>query len=251
MANLNSIGGLHYEMMRRCYNPKSIAFKSYGAKGIKVCNEWHNRDNFRKWCNENGYTRGLRIQRIDSNLDYTPQNCILSKKNTLDSGKNTATRRVKKHRQNIKEKYNVPKKYSDLRLYRIFVSMHSRCEIKSNTHYYNYGGRGITVCEEWSGKDGFFVFYNWAMGNGYNDKLTIDRLNNNMGYSPDNCRWATINQQMRNRRNSKNFIYKDKLVNLKDVATENKTTYGRLYNRVIQKGMTIEEALDDIKKNDK
>ena len=50
MADLNSIGGLHYEMMRRCYNPQSIAFKSYGAKGIKVCEEWHDRDNFRKWC---------------------------------------------------------------------------------------------------------------------------------------------------------------------------------------------------------
>lgn len=66
MADLNSIGGLHYEMMRRCYNPKSIAFKSYGAKGIKVCEEWHDRDNFRKWCNENGYTKGLRLNRIDS-----------------------------------------------------------------------------------------------------------------------------------------------------------------------------------------
>lgn len=80
MADLNSIGGLHYEMMRRCYNPKSIAFKSYGAKGIKVCEEWHDRDNFRKWCNENGYTKGLRLNRIDSTKDYCPENCVLGNK---------------------------------------------------------------------------------------------------------------------------------------------------------------------------
>ena len=75
MASLDTIGGLHYEMMRRCYNPKSIAFKSYGAKGIKVCEEWHNRDNFRKWCNENGYVKGLRLNRIDNNKGYSPDNC--------------------------------------------------------------------------------------------------------------------------------------------------------------------------------
>lgn len=84
MADLNSIGGLHYEMMRRCYNPKSIAFKSYGAKGIKVCEEWHDRDNFRKWCNENGYTKGLRLNRIDSTKDYCPENCVLGNKNCKD-----------------------------------------------------------------------------------------------------------------------------------------------------------------------
>ena len=60
MADLNTIGGLHYEMMRRCYNETSVAYKDYGAKGITVCLEWHDRENFRKWAIENGYEKGLR-----------------------------------------------------------------------------------------------------------------------------------------------------------------------------------------------
>ena len=65
MASLNNIGGLHYEMMKRCYNEKSVAFKDYGAKGIVVCEEWHDRDVFRKWCIENGYIKGMRLERVD------------------------------------------------------------------------------------------------------------------------------------------------------------------------------------------
>ena len=89
MADLNSIGGIHYEMMRRCYNEKSIAYKDYGAKGIVVCEEWHDRENFRKWSHENGYVKGLRLNRIDSKGNYTPDNCVFGecnkKKPTVES----------------------------------------------------------------------------------------------------------------------------------------------------------------------
>ena len=63
MASLNNIGGLHYEMMRRCYNENSVAYKDYGAKSIKVCEEWHDREVFRKWCIDNGLQKGLKIKR--------------------------------------------------------------------------------------------------------------------------------------------------------------------------------------------
>lgn len=65
----------------------------------------------------------------------------------------------------MKKMFGVPDKYSKLRIYRIFVGMHNRCEHIANTHYENYGGRGISVCKEWSGKDGFFYFTNglWRM----------------------------------------------------------------------------------------
>ena len=249
MANLDTIGGLHYEMMKRCYNEKSVAYKDYGAKGIKVCEEWNDREVFRKWCKENGYAKGLRLERIDSKGNYEPNNCKFGRRNAYKSGICKYSREVKNHRNEMKKLSGVPNRYSHLRIYRIFIGMHNRCENISNTHYENYGGRGISVCAEWSGRDGFFYFYKWSMENGYKRDLSIDRIDNNKGYSPDNCRWATTYEKTRNRRTSISFIYNGKTVSLNDIAKNNGTTYGKLYFRVIEKEMSIDEALEDIKKS--
>ncbi len=85
---------------------------------------------------------------------------------------------------------------TDTRLYRIWRGIHARCENPKRWAYKYYGARGVTVCKEWHRYE---AFRNWALANGYADDLTIDRIDNRRGYSPDNCRWSTRLTQSRNR----------------------------------------------------
>lgn len=87
------------------------------------------------------------------------------------------------------------------RLYRIWGAMKTRCYNPKFQYFKNYGGRGIIICKEWL--NDFQAFYKWAMSHGYRDGLSIDRIDNDKGYSPDNCRWVTMKEQRHNRRDSK------------------------------------------------
>lgn len=87
------------------------------------------------------------------------------------------------------------------RIYMIWKGIRGRCYVSSNVSYDNYGGRGITMCQEW--KEDFLNFYNWALKNGYSDTLTIERSYVNGNYEPDNCRWITTQEQYYNKRDSR------------------------------------------------
>jgi hypothetical protein len=87
---------------------------------------------------------------------------------------------------------------SGKRLYRIYRGMLARCYDPKSEKYKDYGGRGIKVCEEWLSN--YVIFREWALNNGYSDELSIDRIDNDKGYSPDNCRWTTLGVQRANQR---------------------------------------------------
>jgi len=96
-------------------------------------------------------------------------------------------------------KHRVANPRCGTRLYRIWSGMRRRCNNPSDKDYQRYGGRGINICREWSD---FEVFRRWAIANGYEDRLMIERVNNQRGYRPSNCKFANAVEQARNRRSS-------------------------------------------------
>ncbi len=149
-----------------------------------------------------GLTFGkLKVIRRDENLNNHPAylcqcecgNMLVVRGQALISGNTKSCGCLRK--------INYVKKHSrkGTRLYRIWKKMKSRCSNLNDPDYQQYyGSRGITVCDEWL--HNFQAFHDWAMSHGYSDELTIDRMDNDKGYSPDNCRWATAEEQRHNQR---------------------------------------------------
>ena len=143
------------------------------------------------------------------------------------------------------------------RLNYIFSSMKKRCYNPTCKAYKSYGGRGITICEEWLNPErttiigthvhhvtkGFVAFKEWALNNGYADNLTIDRIDVNKGYSPDNCRWATSKEQQNNLRNNVIITYKGKTQTLAQWCEELNVDYHLVHHR-LQRNWTVEKAFE-------
>lgn len=107
---------------------------------------------------------------------------------------------------------------SNTRIYRIWQGMKKRCYNPRSVHYKDYGGRGITVCDEW--KQSAEAFYKWAIANGYEDNLSIDRIDNDGNYEPSNCRWATSKQQANNMRDGSITRNRNRKINILKEAIE-------------------------------
>lgn len=102
------------------------------------------------------------------------------------------------------------------RLYKCWSDMKARCYYKSDFNYKNYGGRGISVCDTW--RNSYLAFREWATSNGYDENLTLDRVDVNGDYTPENCRWATIKEQQSNKRSNVFIEYKGEKLTLKQIA---------------------------------
>lgn len=125
------------------------------------------------------------------------------------------------------------------RLYRIWAHMRSRCNLKRHERYHEYGGRGIKVCPEW---DDFQNFHQWAIDNGYNESLTIDRIDNEKGYCPENCRWTDYKTQNNNRDYNVHLTHNGKTMTVAEWAREIGVKDATLRSR-LKAGWSIERVL--------
>lgn len=134
------------------------------------------------------------------------------------------------------------------RLYRVYCGMKGRCYTKHNSSYPNYGGRGIKVCDEWL--HDFMAFYNWALSNGYNDKLQIDRIDVNGNYEPNNCRWVDRKCNCNNKRNNVLLTYKGETMSMMEWARKLNLNYDMLRRRK-NLGWSDYDILNKRKRGDK
>lgn len=138
---------------------------------------------------------------------------------------------------------------TDTRLYYVWSSIKSRCENRNVHEYKYYGARGIKICDEW--RNDFMCFYNWAIENGYDDnaergRYTIDRIDTNGNYCPDNCRFVTQAKQMTNIRTNHNIEYNGEVHCISDWARITGIDQFKIRNRIEKLGWSPERALTTV-----
>lgn len=130
---------------------------------------------------------------------------------------------------------------SNTRLYKIWLGIKKRCLNKKSSRYSYYGGRGITICNDWLD---YKNFKTWAEKNGYSENLSIDRIDCNGSYCPENCRWATCRQQANNRRTNHILEYKGKKHSMTDWCKFLGLNYNKIRSRINSYHWTVEKAFE-------
>lgn len=144
-----------------------------------------------------------------------------------------------------------------MRLRQIYYDMKTRCYNTKSKHYKWYGARGIKVCSEWLASEtvpsvdrgrpcskGWLAFEEWALSNGYTDELTLDRIDVNREYSPENCRWTTMKEQANNKtKGCHNITYRGQTKNLLEWAKELNIPYSSLWVKMKQNDWKLEKVL--------
>ena len=152
-----------------------------------------------------------------------------------------AAKAARKNAHNgYRKKNNIGKEYH--RLHQSYKDMLNRCHSTKNRSYNQYGKRGITVCNEW--KNSFDSFKKWSLDNGYDKKLTLDRINVNGNYEPNNCRWISVKEQNNNRRNNVVVTYNGETMTLHELSERyTDISYKTLWAR-LNKGWDLSSAIE-------
>ena len=134
------------------------------------------------------------------------------------------------------------KKHGDstTRLYGIWNGMRHRCLDKKHISYHRYGGRGIKVCEEWD--KSYENFKEWAINNGYQEELSIDRIDNDKDYSPSNCKWSSIKEQCNNRENNNRLTFNGVSKTVAEWSVETGLPYHTIHKRILH-GWEVKDIL--------
>ena len=119
--------------------------------------------------------------------------------------------------------------------------MWDRCTNQKRHNYYLYGGVGISVCDDWLDVE---KFYAWSMNNGYNDTLSIDRIDSSGNYEPRNCRWVDTTTQSRNRKSTILVTYSGETTSLAEQCRKLNISYQMIKKRMKTKGISFEEAIN-------
>lgn len=230
--------------------------------------------NFKNWCIEqcNGDESQFLV-RIDKMKDYCPENCLFMP--ATEARKFNATKTIKisynnkelsisdweretgiprsviayrfSHGWDVEKIFTTPVKSTNLddkddkkRLNEIWKTMKQRCYNPNNEKYKTCGAKGICVCDEW--KTDFHAFETWAISNGYEKSLTIMRIDLNKNYSPNNCKWATLQEQAKNRSNNHMIEYNGEKMTLEDWSRKVGISSPTIRRR-LKAGWSVKDAL--------
>lgn len=172
--------------------------------------------NFKDLTNQQfGYLTAIEVDKLKTTPKHTYWicECVCGERRSLQTYQLTSGKVTSCGCQNPRTKKS---KITNLkkRIYNIYNSMLSRCYNPNNISYKYYGLKGITVCDEW--KNNFQTFLEWSENNGYNDTLSIDRIDNSKGYCPENCRWIPLNEQWDNKTTSVKYTFNGETHNMKE-----------------------------------